>query len=328
MKITGEVFFQGGTDADRTVSGRKSFFAGNIRPDSQDNDFMIERKRRLAKQQALKIINDAYASDSRITDDSAARHAEVEELTYANKELKENVSSMEQERENLKISYGISEESEEQADLELLEKRYQYKKEHRLSELTDEELKRLNELDNGAMTEYQRQSMDILENEEAYIIQIQDNESVITGDLSAVRSNEEARIKSNTIVKAVDSADEVMTAAGREIMGMMMQDAMEHVDEKLEETVEKAEEAAENKEEQEELIESVKAKKEAVSENIEEIREAVKEADSQISSDDVTKEMLDGSPAVQDIHREIKEMLERLRLIDDDIKGSAVDRLL
>jgi K+-transporting ATPase c subunit len=94
----------------------------------------------------------------------------------------------------------------------------------------------------------------------------------------------------------------------------MTSDAMDHIQEDLEEKQEQAEKLKEEKEELEERIEKAKEKKEEREELTEEILEAT------------TSEKAPGM-TVTEAQDQVKNMLNKLGLIEEEIKGSVIDEL-
>ncbi|SDA59658.1 hypothetical protein SAMN02910368_01412 [Lachnospiraceae bacterium G11] len=114
------------------------------------------------------------------------------------------------------------------------------------------------------------------------------------------------------MLDAREKADAVLDAASDEILGMLFEEGKEHVDEELEEKVEEVKEQKEEKEEFEERIEKAKERKEDERKLTEEILEGV--SDLQANSADLSN--------AQD---QVKEMLNNLKILEEDIKGAAVD---
>ena len=139
------------------------------------------------------------------------------------------------------------------------------------------------------------------------------------------------------MVDAQKQADEVMEAAGKEILGMMIDEAKEHVDEELEKPREEAKEKAEEKAEEEEKVaernekkEELEAQIDAAHERSEEQEELRREAEERSREDaDLLETMIDAGVGnvgnVSDIQSEIKTMLHKMKLLEEDLKGSAVD---
>ena len=92
----------------------------------------------------------------------------------------------------------------------------------------------------------------------SYAELISDTEDEIQMENAVVRQSKIERLKSDPMVKAREQADSVLEAASDEILGDLIAEGKQHIDEKLEEEKKKAEEAKEKKEELEEQIEARK----------------------------------------------------------------------
>lgn len=92
----------------------------------------------------------------------------------------------------------------------------------------------------------------------SYAELISDAEDEIQMENAVVRQSKLERLKSDPMVKAREQADSVLEAASDEILGDLIAEGKQHIDEKLEEEKKKAEEAKEKKEELEEQIEARK----------------------------------------------------------------------
>lgn len=116
------------------------------------------------------------------------------------------------------------------------------------------------------------------------------------------------REKSSPMKKAQDAAEDIMEAASDEILGMLMEEAKDHIDEEQEKREEQAEKIAEKKEEQEEQLEKSKERHD----ELEEVTEAIRE----VSEDSA------------DVQRELDDILEKMKLLKEDLKGAKVDKKL
>lgn len=128
----------------------------------------------------------------------------------------------------------------------------------------------------------------------------------LKAELTAIETVSIERLKSSPMAEAKEQAQDILEAASEEIVGMLMQEAKDHIDEEQEKREEKAEEIAEKRAEEEERLEKSEEKKEENEAMVEAIREFGKE----------------------DLQQEINEMLDKLKLIEEDIKGAAVDTKL
>ena len=77
------------------------------------------------------------------------------------------------------------------------------------------------------------------------------------------------RLKSAPMVKAQNEADAILDAASKEVIGMIMEEAKDTMDEKSKEEQEKAEKLEERREEQEAFIEKQKEKRKETEELLE-----------------------------------------------------------
>ncbi len=112
---------------------------------------------------------------------------------------------------------------------------------------------------------------------------------------------------------AFEQADAVMGAASDEIMGMLIAEGKDHIDEKQEEEKKTAEEAADKKEGTGRKTASQKRRKERAGRAHKRYRGSCEHA---------SRWCRQRSSGQQ----EIKDMMNKLKLIEDDVKGAAVDQ--
>ena len=130
---------------------------------------------------------------------------------------------------------------------------------------------------------------------------------------------------------AQEEAEAIMDAAREEIIGMIKDEGMDHVDEELQEKVEQAQENKEKKQEEEEKLEAIREEKAQVQSRAEAAREKAKE------NEERAEELLDALPAEEmlqmkdgraDFQQELKDIMNRMKLMAEDLKGAAVDATL
>ena len=131
---------------------------------------------------------------------------------------------------------------------------------------------------------------------------------------ATLRSTKIERLKSDPVGDAFDQADKIMDAAVDAALGEMTSDAMDHIQEDLEEKEKQAEKIKEEQEELEERLEKSKEKKEEREELTEEILEAT--ASANVSG-----------MTVEEAQDQVKNMLNKLGLIEEELKGAAIDEL-
>ena len=130
-----------------------------------------------------------------------------------------------------------------------------------------------------------------------------------------ITATELERLKTHPMVDAGKQADAIMDEASKEIVGMLVDEAKDHIDEEAEKEKEKAETEKEKKEELQARIDAAKEKKKEDEELTKDILEGVAKASSTTNEVSATQQ-------------EIKDMMNKMKLIEDDIKGAAVDKSL
>lgn len=288
----------------------------------QAQDPVAERKAK-AFEKARKIVSDAFAGEKKIDNELQQLRDLSARLTLDNKEKLDRISQNEAEMDELQQIYAVTEDSQQQKDLEILMKKNDsyYDPGVRLSE---EEQKRYNEIMAQGPTEYQSRMMERHEENNRLQREMQENLVAIQANGAAVRFVRGERLKSNPILDAEDAADKVLEAESEAITGELVGEAMEHMQEELSEKTEEAEKVAEQKEERKEQIEKVQETVREQKKQAEQIREDADEIQS--SAEHVSPE--DIVQIQEQIQAEIEKVLEELKLMAEDLKGNAIDKLI
>ncbi len=313
---------------------RNSIFAGDL---NMQRDAVTQR-RQLARQKALKIINDAWKGDRKADQSIEEYQALAEEQRKELQLNRDKMTECRNRKENLREQYGVEADSQEQKDLELLERSY-YPGDYD-GEFTEEEEQRIQELRNpqgGSLTEYQKKCLEIDGEEQVFKNRADDAGALIEAYNGAVTSMKVERLKFHKMTDAQNNAKKVMEQAGKDIQGMIVDEARDHVDETYEEQREKAEKKAEEKEAQEEKIELRREQRELMEARIEEAQEESRDAeeagkererdarDEAAFLKDMAEAGMNVAGAGDAVKAEIKDMLNKMKLIEADIKGIEVD---
>lgn len=324
-----------------TAKGNKktaTVFAGDL---NMGNDSILAKKKK-AQRDAMKIISDAFQSDLKIDKEQQERLQHIDELKQKNADAREQLKYIDDMQSELMEEYGITEDSQEYQDLELLRKAKGSDNPLSLVKLTEKEQARYEELKGQELTEYQQRALALdeyaRETKGAIQDQIQKNKQEIGKEESAYHDTKMDLLKKAPMQGAVDQAEEILEAASKEIIGDLRAEAKDHIDKKVEEEKKKQKEKEEEKKEEE--------KQEALREERELEREillqqaGVKSAeDAQIQAakakarsqavQQIDGEVLDqinkGVDKTADIEKEVRDILEKMRLLQEDIKGAAVD---
>ena len=196
--------------------------------------------------------------------------------------------------------------------MKLLEKEIRAKMPGSDVKLSRDEMDAIKRIKEGGLSEYQQRSLEMLEFEVPYANTAYEAAEQIKMENQIISATELERLKSHAMLDAGKQADAIMEEVSKEIVGMLVDEAKEHIDDEAKEREEKAKAEKEKQEEIEERIDAAKEKKKENEELTEDILEGVQEASANAS---------DVSAAQQ----EIKDMMNKMKLIEDDIKGAAVD---
>lgn len=358
-------------------NGRKSIFAGDI---GMQQDRIMQRRER-ARKKAMKIVGDAWDGDRKIDQNILDIRDRAAQLMEEKKENLDVIETAKTQKEALRVHYGVAADSQEQKDLELLQKadraknprfdihltaeeeaRAEVLQKRRLSDadkellrkkalsedpvtgvqLTEEEQEKVSQIESekDRLTEYQERCLEIDAFQLTYEKRNLDIDQELAGCYGSIRAIKQERLKYHEMVNAQNQADEVLDAAGKEILGMLIEESKDHVDEELEEPREEAKEEAEKKAEEEEKTEQreekqaeLEAQVDAAHERSEE-QEAVRREARERSreEEELLETMIEAGVGnvgnVSDVQSEIKNMLHKMKLLEEDLKGSNVDEEL
>lgn len=278
----------------------------------------IEKKRKLAQKQAMKLVKDAFSGDQATKQNIEDLKAQKAEKVAEYQEKMQQIGNISAEKDKLRETYGISKDSQEQKDLELLEKYQNNKLGFFSDDFSKEEIDRLKELANEPRTEYQKQLLSLNGKKAA----LQSDADLMQQQIMVLTQNQSDakvdQLKSQDMLKAGDAAEEIQKAASDEIVGMVIADAKEKLDKELEEKKEEAEKKAEEKEEQDERIEKAKEERKEDREMIEVDLDAEKlQADASFQKQSVTQS--------EETTQRINQIMKKNHLINEDLKGIEID---
>ena len=135
----------------------------------------------------------------------------------------------------------------------------------------------------------------------------------IEAENAVIRGIHLERLKKDPMLGAKKQAEEVLEAARDEIIGMVTEEAKDHIDEEQEKREEQAEEVKEKKEEQEKILEKRKEREDELEELMEDMP---------------LEELADLKNAQTQMQQEIQNLVSKMGLVAEDIKGARVDESL
>ncbi len=310
---------------------RKTIFAGDLNLDP------IAEKRKEAQEKAMKIMEDAWARDREIDDSITKRKNHYEEMKAEMAQNNTEIVRLQSEEDALKETYQIDPESQEQKDLELLEKQQDIDKGLiDPNELTEEEKQRLEELNNQPQTEYQERALALHDRAGVFKVRRDEAETKMKDDLADIRGIKQGRLqqKRTPMQEAQAAIEEIYEEASKEIISMIKEDGIEHIDEVQEENEEKAEETGEKKKEEEERLEEVKEQRMIQEALIEGTKEALEQAEAEVRRRENEAPVMDiddmieyngSSGSSTDVSKSLDELKFSMNLLEADLKGIKVD---
>ena len=277
----------------------KNIYAGNLNmPDDS-----IARRRKEAMKDAMKIIGDSFNNELKIDGDIERRHNVIEDMRNEIDKNQKEIAGIDANKTEFKKTYGITSDSQEQLDLELLEKRRDMRKDPKLK-LSEEERQRLEIIDKEGMTEYQKISLELDTLKEPFQKIIAESQQTIMNEVNTINAINLERVKTHSMVDANVAADKILDAASGEIMGMLIDETKDQIDKNMEEQKKAAEEKA-------------AAEKEEVKKQEEKVNSS--------NQNDTTKQILDLNEIKKDVQKEVQDIIDKMKLLPEDIIGAAVD---
>lgn len=277
---------------------RKTFFAGNS---NLVNDPIAE-KRKEAQEKAWKVVSDAWDADKAIDKSIEDRQNHYNEMVEIVKEAQNHLKDINAQVDALKEEYGVTEE--------------------------------MSFMDWPA--EYKQRYLELNKQASAFGAQIYDAQKYMKDDIADIKAIALERLKSDPMLDAQKTADAIEAATNEEIIGMAIEEAKDHVDEKMEEAQEKAEEKAEEEEAKEEKLElqrEIRELQKAIAEGTKEaIAEAAAEAEARRHENDTLDLPLDELMKLTQMNTEtdkaqktLDEIKYSMNLLEADLKGIEID---
>ncbi len=319
-------------------AGQKSGNLSSISGANLKGESLIQQRQGLAKKQALKVVSDAFGGEKKLDAQMQSIKDEIKRLQDEINEKTVNTIENDAKLKELQEEYGIDPDSKENQDLTRLAFKANYSKEG----LSEEEM--------SSMSEYQQKALYYVSKNQQNSLDIDRAKSLLAANVQGYSDMKSERNKSQDMLNAQEAAEEIMEASNGETIALLTQEAVDHVDEEQKEREEEAKEAAEKKKE-EKKEEAKKLEKEAMQqEMIENIKEHAAESQgtsadakravarreraeaNHVDAEGVQKTIISDGASIEDtqnaVNSEIANILNRLSLLSNDVKGSAIDSQL
>ena len=273
---------------------------------------LLDEKKAQAKRDAMKLIRDAFEGDQKISDSFNEKKRHLEELIQSKGEADKVIKDIESERKDLREEYGLSENSQEEQELRLLEKEFRSGLPGSEISLSYEEKKALDEIKQRGLTEYQSRSMEMLDYEKNYIVKSYSNTLDIQDENRSLGMMEREMLKNTSMIDAQKQAKKVEEELNEQVVSIVVDEVKDNIDSEVEEKKEEAEKIKEKKEEIEERIDESKKRRDEIKDFSEKIL-------------DGAETMSNTTSNVDEAQQEVREMMTKMKMLDEDIKGITVD---
>ena len=309
---------QNNVQAEKAKAGQNTqgknvtIYAGNLLSEFPLRD-RLQQRRAQARERAMKIVGDTWDGDRKIDEQLERSREHVRELQASCKDAKDSIRELTGQGEVLMETYQVDPDSEEQQDLELLKKAQAERYPWSGVELTEEENERLAEIQGKELTEYQKRQLELNGNVLMHRETIFKAQRQIEEENAVIRGIRQERLKKDPMLEARKEAEEVMEAARDEAIGMIVDEAKDHIDEEQEKKEEEAEAIQEKKEEME---------------KIQDRRDEREKEMEELMGDMPLEELEDLKNAQTQMQQEIQDIVNRMNLVAEDIKGAQVDASL
>lgn len=310
-----------GRTARSVNAGPASMLSGSFDP--------IEQKRAMVRKQAFKVVGDTFASERKLDNDFLEREGKMSYYESQISEARKGIREVDERISKLREEYGVEPDSQEQKDFELLE-RYQDKDER--LKMTGKELERAGQLTEKGYTDYQKRALEVSLYKTPYKAQLKEAKKGWLEENATIRAMSLLRLKKDPMVKASKEADQILEDGSKEIIGMLSEEAVDHIDEKFEEEIEEAEERKEEEKQEQEKIEAAKERAEemeALANPEKAEKEQHRESETEVlSTDPLTESILKMDGIKNEVKQEVADMMTKMKLVAEDIKGIEVDTMI
>ena len=294
--------------------GKSAFFAGSPVLTTKNQ---IEQRKKMAQKSALKLVKDAWDNDQAVEKTVASQRQRYAELDAQRTEAKKTLAGYEDQEKTLKEQCNVADDSKEQQDLNLLEKRQEYRRGVG-EELTRDEWKKLNEIDTQAVEEK---------------VTIRDTTSGMQAAVGNVKRIMIEKLKTHGMVDAKNAADDIMDAANDDVVSMLVSDVKDGIDEKMEEAKEDAKDVADEKEKRQEHLDALEEKRAVEKALIEGTKEAVDRAKEKQQRHEAPDMKLDEMLTLTTEHKQMNgveqgldDIKSSMKVLEADLKGIKVDK--
>ncbi|MCH5266842.1 MAG: hypothetical protein J1E62_00750 [Lachnospiraceae bacterium] len=284
-----------------------------------ENQDTLSQKYEFARKQALKKILSQFEQDMEIAEDMKDQGDTVMKLDSQIKDERARLEELNERKKALQEQYGVASDSQEQKDLELMQKaenhkRYPLDEQYNLSEEEEEYLANLSK------TPYQEEILMLDASARELKNKISSDMRDMDVEEASIWATKKALLKVNPMKKAKDEADKIMEVARKELVGALWDQGRDKVDEEMEEEKERIDE-----EKLEALEEKIRLKEMEEDEAKEEASRTYMEDSVFSASKNI---VLPSGQTIDNLQQDVKSLIQDQTFLDVDLKGLRVDKKL
>lgn len=311
------------------------FAAGMQTDNSKDKESNAVTDIRVKSQRkALKVIVDQFANDKKTDDRIESGNSRVKEIEADITDIRSELARSKESREKLKEDYGITEDSTEEKNLPLLEKQRQSLKKNSKVKLTEEEKAAIEKM--GPQTEYQDAILSLNGIDEEYNRRLKEANALRQYEADTVKEIKKALLKVHPMVDASSQAEDIKKEANDKVIDTLVNETKESTDEKFDKIKEDAQKAAEEKAAEEKAAAEKEAEKAAEKAAVEKAAEESAGSAGGNTAENNSQEnaqadigavtaIQQGASEQKQFQAEVKTMVAKQLLCEDDTKGIVVD---
>lgn len=193
-----------------------------------------------------------------------------------------------------------------------------------LAALEEEKQKLLSECSEGS-EEYKAIEKEYNERKEPWLEQKNNAQEDIAVQTGVIRGIKLEVLKQHGIIDAEKAKELTLEAAGKEITGMLIEEAKDKIEEDIKDAVEKGEEQKENKEEIEDKLEEIQAEQKK---KVQDANEKSEQNHNEVSNGKRISNLLDISEQHREVVENAEKIIEEQKMLMEEIKGISIDTVL
>lgn len=288
-----------------------TIFAGNLNTNMTGQDQITDKKVQ-AQKQAMKLKLDQLERDNKTDDNLSKMKDNIKKYMENAKQIQGNINDIQNAKKQLQEAYGIDSNSEEQKNLNTLEKSMNPNE-----TLTEEEQQQLSKM--GSLTDYQKEALRYDTMQSVFENRLADAKNGIESSEQSIDGIKLSLLKTHPMVDAQKEAAKIMESASKEAISMLYKQAQDKIDKDMEKTKEDAEKKADKDKEQKEKVE--KSQSSNSSSQTGDVNQSTS-----ANTDDSMKDVQDADQKADKIVTELKKVIDQNGILEDDAKGIVVDK--